>query len=318
MNIDRISVSDFSQEHLNSVLAEKTQHRVNWLDRHKETILADTSESVALQGIQTPWSKLRDKVVLQFGCISTWIGIDGHKKSSVLNQIVAFAAKDHVVGLCSLEMDVRSIGELLCKQSLGATDPTNELKAQYLDWSANRILVYDHVGTVKSLEVYALILKMVRDYGARFIVIDCLQMVEGVCGDNEKERGFYAMLVSLAKGFNVHLAVVHHARKPEKGGDEYVPTRFDALGSGAISQLSSILAIVWSDKKKQRLQELQKIGEHLSEEDLEHLSKPDTKLVIAKNRHIPWENTVGLWQHPSRQFVGGPNLQRIHFEMSER
>ena len=127
----------------------------------------------------------------------------------MLNQIVAFAAKDHVVGLCSLEMDVRSIGELLCKQALGATDPTNELKEQFLDWSANRILVYDHVGTCKPLEVYALILKMARDYGARFIVIDCLQMVEGVCGDNEKERGFYAMLVSLAKGFNIHVPSRH-------------------------------------------------------------------------------------------------------------
>jgi|TARA_R110002110_G_scaffold27992_2_gene101191 twinkle protein len=313
--VDRISVSDFSQDTLDSVLAEKTQHRVNWLNRHKDKILSESSESVALQGIQTPWEKLHDKLVLQFGCVSTWIGIDGHKKSSVLNQIVAFAARDNVVGLCSLEMDVRSIGELLCKQALGAVSPTNELKEKFIDWTENRILVYDHVGTCKPLEVYALILKMVRDYGARFIVIDCLQMVESVCGDNEKERAFFAMLVQLAKGFNIHIAVVHHARKPEKGGDEYIPTRFDALGSGAISQLSSILAIVWSDKKKQRLLDLKELGQDLDVDDTEYLSRPDTKIVIAKNRHIPWENTVGLWQHPSRQFCGSPSLQRLNFEL---
>ena len=189
------------------------------------------------------------------------------------------------------------------------------MKEKFIDWTENRILVYDHVGTCKPLEVYALILKMVRDYGARFIVIDCLQMVESVCGDNEKERAFFAMLVQLAKGFNIHIAVVHHARKPEKGGDEYIPTRFDALGSGAISQLSSILAIVWSDKKKQRLLDLKELGQDLDVDDTEYLSRPDTKIVIAKNRHIPWENTVGLWQHPSRQFCGSPSLQRLNFEL---
>lgn len=315
MIVDRISVSDFDQDTLESVLAEKTQHRVNWLNRHKDKILSESSESVALQGIQTPWGKLHEKLVLQFGCVSTWIGIDGHKKSSVLNQIVAFAARDNVVGLCSLEMDVRSIGELLCKQALGATDPTNELKEKFIDWSENKILVYDHVGTCKPLEIYALVLKMVRDYGAKFIVLDCLQMVENVCGDNEKERAFYAMLVQLAKGFNIHLAVVHHARKPDKGGDEYIPTRFDALGSGAISQLSSILAIVWSDKKKQRLLDSQELGVDLSEDEEDYLKKPDTKIVIAKNRHIPWENTVALWQHSSRQFCGEPSLQRIKFDL---
>ena len=313
MIVDRISVSDFNQDTLDSVLKEKTQHRVQWLNRHKEKILADSSESVALQGIDMPWEKLHGRVVLQYGCVSTWIGIDGHKKSSVLNQIAAFAARDHVVGICSLEMDVRSVGELLCKQSTGAVDPTQELKEKYIDYSENRILVYDHVGTCKVLEVYALILKMTRDYGAKFIVIDCLQMIENVCGDTEREREFYAMMVQLAKGYNIHIAIVHHARKPDKGGDEYIPTRFDALGSGSISQLSSILAIVWSDKKKQRLEDMKQLGTELGLDDEEYLQRPDTRIIIAKNRHIPWENTVGLWQHKSRQFCSTSHKEKMFF-----
>ena len=115
-----------------------------------------------------------------------------------------------------------------------------------------------------------------------------------------------SMLVQLAKGFNIHIALVHHARKPDKGGDEYMPTRFDALGSTSISQLSSILAIVWSDKKKQRLLDQQELGVELTAEDEEYLNRPDTRIVVAKNRHIPFEGTIALWQHESRQFTPTP------------
>ena len=301
--IDRISVSDFNEKTLQGVLAEKTQHRVQWLNKHSEKILTENDSNTALIGTNLPWSKTHGKVCLQEGAVSTWIGIDGHKKSSVLNQVAVFAARDQVVGIASFEMDVRSLGQLMIQQAYAAQSPSRELAQRFLDWSSHRVLCYDHVGTVKAIEVYALVVKMARDYGAKFVVIDCLQMISGVCGDNEQERSLMSMLVQLAKGFNIHIALVHHARKPDKGGDEYMPTRFDALGSTSISQLSSILAIVWSDKKKQRLLDQQELGVELSAEDEEYLDRPDTRIVVAKNRHIPFEGTIALWQHKSRQFT---------------
>jgi len=312
--IDRISVSEFDQKTLDGVLAEKTQHRVQWLDRHADKILTENTENSALIGTNLPWEKCAGKVVLQEGSVSTWIGIDGHKKSSVLNQIAVFAAREQVVGIASFEMDVRALGQLMVKQAYGATEPSRDLVQRFLEWSKDRVLCYDHVGTVKPIEVYALIVKMARDYGAKFIVIDCLQMISGVCGDNEQERALMSMLVQLAKGFNIHIALVHHARKPEKGGDEYMPTRFDALGSTSISQLSSILAIVWSDKKKQRLLDQHELGVELTPEDEEYLQRPDTRITIAKNRHIPFEGVIALWQHPSRQFIPSPSKDRMHFD----
>ena len=78
--VDRISVSEFDQKTLDGVLAEKTQHRVQWLDRHADKILTENTENSALIGTNLPWEKCAGKVVLQEGSVSTWIGIDGHKK----------------------------------------------------------------------------------------------------------------------------------------------------------------------------------------------------------------------------------------------
>jgi twinkle protein len=311
--LERISVSDFSHETLRQVLAEKAQHKVNWLERHSEKILAESADPASLQGIDLCWSKVHGKVVLQFGCLSVWVGIDGHKKTSVMTQILSFAARDHVVGMASFEMDLRALGTLMVQQATGAAAPSPELTKKFLDWSKEKILVYDHVGTVKPIEVYALIIKMARDHRAKLIVIDCLQMISGVCGDNENERAFISMLVQLAKAYECHIVIIHHSRKPDRGGDEYIPTRFDTMGSSSISQLSSVLAIVWSDKKKDRLREKMAQGGELTGDEEEYMARPDTRIIVAKNRHLPWEGTIGLWQHPSRQFLPTNNSRRMFF-----
>ena len=297
MIVDRISISDFDEQKLKEVLAQKTQHRVNWIDRYRDQL---GGEDPSIDGVELCWEKCQDKVVLQYGCVSTWVGIDGHKKSSVITQILTFASRQVVVGMASLEMKVRSQLTLMIQQATGVSKPSSELENQFLDWGRDRILLYDHVGDVEPIQVYALVTKMAKDYRAKLIVIDCLQMIGGVGEKTETERQIMQMFVQLSKAFNIHIAVIHHTRKPSQGGDEYVPTRFDALGSTSISQLSSILCIVWSDKKKDRLKEIPE--EDLTETQQEYLSRPDTRIIVAKNRHLPWEGVIGLWLH-NRQFI---------------
>ena len=38
MIVDRISVSNFDKDTLEQVLAEKSQHKVNWIDRYEDQI----------------------------------------------------------------------------------------------------------------------------------------------------------------------------------------------------------------------------------------------------------------------------------------
>ena len=307
MIVDRISISDFDEQKLREVLAQKTQHRVNWIDRYRGEL---GGEDPSIDGVELCWGKCQDKVVLQYGCVSTWVGIDGHKKSSVITQILTFASRQVVVGMASLEMKIRSQLTLMIQQATGVMKPSSALENDFLTWGRDRILLYDHVGDVEPIEVYALVTKMAKEHGAKLIVIDCLQMIGGVGEKTETERQIMQMFVQLSKAFNIHIAVVHHTRKPGQGGDEYVPTRFDALGSTSISQLSSILCIVWSDKKKDRLREIP--ADQLTETQQEYLSRPDTRIIVAKNRHLPWEGVIGLWLY-NRQFIPADVSQRLFF-----
>ncbi len=309
MIVDRISVSNFDRETLEQVLAEKSQHKVNWIDRYEDQI---TEEDPTQEGIKLPWTKTHEKIILQYGAVSVWAGIDGHRKSSLLAQIAAFSARDVVTGIASFEMPIKHQIKMLTQLASGVMDPPIEYQKEFANWGNGKLLLYDHHGDVPSIEAYALVVKMARDYGAKLIVIDCLQMIKGVGGEAAIERDIMKMFVQLAKAFDVHIAIVHHTRKPAQGSDEYVPTRFDLLGSSSYSQLASILCIVWADKKKDKLRELVLAGGELTDEQEDYMRRPDTKIICSKNRHLPWEGTIGLWLE-NRQFIGQDNSQRLWF-----
>jgi len=309
MILQRISVGDFDKETLADVMSEKTQHKVNYIDRYSDQI---TEEDPTVAGVKLPWAKTNEKLILQYGAVSIWAGIDGHRKSSVLAQIASFASREVVTGIASFEMPIRHQISLLTAVSTGAQDVRIELEKKFATWGNGKLLLYDHHGDVPAIEVYALVVKMARDYGAKFIVIDCLQMIKGVGEETSTERDIMKMFVQLAKAFSIHIAIVHHTRKPAQGSDAYVPSRFDLLGSSSYSQLASILCIVWADKQKDKLQELADNGADLSADQLEHLKKPSAKIICSKNRHLPWEGTIGLWLF-NRQFIGSDKSQRMLF-----
>lgn len=309
MILDRISVSDFDRATLDAVLAEKTQHKVNWIERYQDQI---TDEDATLEGVQLPWSKTHDKLILQHGAVSIWAGIDGHRKSTLVSQIAAFAARNTVTGIASFEMPIRHQISLLTSVATGAESPSIELEKKFATWGNGKLLLYDHHGDLPAIEAFALVVKMARDYQAKLIVIDCLQMIQGVGEETSVERDIMRMFVRLAKAFNVHIAIVHHTRKPAKGGDDYMPTRFDLLGSSSYSQLASVLCIVWADKHKDKLRQLKAADQVLSDEDEQYLERPDARIICSKNRHLPWEGTVALWLF-NRQFIPTSNPERMHF-----
>lgn len=309
MIVERISVSEFDKDTLAEVMKEKTQHKVNFIDRYEDQI---TEEDPAQEGVKLCWEKTHEKIILQYGAVSIWAGIDGHRKSSVLAQVASFAARDVVTGIASFEMPIRHQITMLTQVSTAASNPTIGLERNFAKWGRGKLLLYDHHGDVPAIEAYALVVKMARDYGAKFIVIDCLQMIQGVGGEAATERDIMKMFVQLAKAFDIHIAIVHHTRKPAQGGDSYVPTRFDLLGSSSYSQLASILCMVWSDKKKDKLREMVNQGGELTDEQEEYMKRPDTKIICSKNRHLPWEGVIGLWL-VNRQFVGMDTHQRMLF-----
>jgi len=129
--------------------------------------------------------------------------------------------------------------------------------------------------------------------GCELVILDCLIMVKGITRDAEKENAFISTLTQLAKALGIHVALVHHIRKPERGGDEYIPTRFDLRGSSDIGDMASTVVIVWNDKKRAAL-ERKKHHQTLKADEEEYLKRPGQRLIVAKQRNGAFEGTIGL------------------------
>lgn len=297
---------EFTDQDLQEVYAETEFNSLKKPTEFRDKILQRLENPNHIEGLKLPWSRTHNHVRLRFGEVSIWAGINGHRKSTLLNQVALWAAREVTVGIASFEMPVEGLAHLMCQQGSGAKNPNPRWASNLLTWLDDRMWFYDKLGSIPPIEVLGGIHAMAKQ-GCKLVVVDSLSMCR-VSDDMERERLFMSELVSLAKALEIHVALVHHVRKPGSGGDEYVPTRFDVKGNGAIVDLAQNLFLVWADKKRANLERIQEMGGTLEGKDLEYLKTScDQKLIVAKQRHGEFEGAIRLWHHPSRQFTESDN-----------
>lgn len=302
---------DFTDRQLQEILSKAEANSVQSLNEYHDQILDVLANGGTLTGIKLPWGKTHSHVRLRYGETSLWCGMSGHKKTTLLNQVALWATRECPVGIASLEMEVADLAHLMITQAAGAPRPTPEYATKVIQKLGRRMWFYDRLGSVPPLEILGAV-HALHQQGCRLMVVDCLQMCQ-VNDDQERERLFMAELVSLAKALKVHVALVHHVRKPQSGGDEYVPTRFDVKGSGALTDLTQNLFICWANKARARAERKLDMGMTLTDAEQRIIDEePDQKLIVAKQRHAEFEGPINLWSHPSRQFTGDRSRTTQH------
>lgn len=303
---------DFTNQELQEIFAKAEAHNLRTLGEFTDSVIESLANGDVIQGIKMPWTKTHNLVRLRQGEVSVWCGINGHRKSTLLNQIALWATREVTVGIASLEMPVDGLAKLMMQQASGSPVPPPEFVTKTIQRLGRKMWFYDRLGSVPPLEILGAIHALSQE-GCKFIVVDSLSMCR-VSDDMERERLFMSELVSLAKALNVHVALVHHVRKPPSGGDEYVPTRFDVKGNGAIVDLCQNLFICWANKAKATAERKQAAGFTLSTRESESLDEPDQKLIVAKQRHAEFEGGIALWANSSRQFVGDKSRRPTSLE----
>jgi len=208
-------------------------------------------------------------------------------------------------------MPVENLAVLMATQAAGTTSPPRDYVNRIMESLGRKLWFYDRLGSVPPLEILGAVHAM-HQQGCRLIVVDSLSMCQ-VSDDMERERVFMAELTSLAKALNVHIALVHHVRKPQSGGDEYVPTRFDVKGSGSIVDLTQNLFLCWANKAKARVERKVELGMTLTDKEQEVLEQADQKLIVAKQRFAEFEGHINLWHHPSRQFCESKHRNSVPY-----
>jgi twinkle protein len=209
-------------------------------------------------------------------------------------------------------MKMSDTAYMMCKQAAAADQPPVQFAEQFYDWAKDRVVWYRALGGVDPLEVLGCIIAM-ADRGVKVVLVDNLQFC-GVTDDTERERLFMNQLLGIAEAKDVHICLVHHVRKPQAGGDEYVPTRFDVRGGATIVDQAHLLFIVWHNKRRQKIKQFQVMGEKLNEKEQLILAEPDLKLIVAKQRNGPYEGHINLWEGKGLTFKKAEGHRSMHIE----
>ena len=263
-----------------------------------EQVLKRIEHDETTVGLNLPWQKTNPFIKLRAGETSLWCGISGHGKSTMLSQICAWGLQEKWL-IASMEMQPEATMERMVKQIAGTDNPSSNYLRRVLDWTDNKLWIYDQTDTVKSERILALV-RYAKTLGINHVVIDSL-MKCGIGKENlEGQAQFVDRLCWAAKANNLHIHLVHHMRK---GESEYkIPGKFDVRGAGEIVDQIDNLFIIHRNKTK--------------EEDTtgKHDDDYDAYLKCAKQRHFSWEGLFGFWYDKlSNQYTTKPNHIMTHW-----
>jgi twinkle protein len=276
---------DFEKYMIEAEPVAKVLPAYAWQDKIND-ILANGS---VLTGAKLPWSKTHYDIRFRPSEVTLWQGINGHGKSQILGMACLwFIKQGEGVCIASFEMKPELTYLRMLRQAATTDRPSVQFSDQLLEWSDDKFYIYDHLGAVQPERIYAAIKYAAIELKLKHFVIDNLMKCIRGEDDYSGQKAFVDRICALARELNIHVHLVHHVRKGQSEND--IPTKFDARGSGTITDQVDQILTVWRNKKKH-----EKLATNPKDPDF--VDKPDALLVCDKNRHGQWEGNIALWHH---------------------
>lgn len=242
------------------------------------------------QGAYLPWDKTTDRVRLRAGEVSVYAGVNGNGKSLFTSQVaLGLMNQGETVLIASFEMRVDTTMKRMTKQAAGSDSPSVRYIRDFAAWTDGRLWMYDHYGVCKPDACLAVLRYCADELGIKHLVVDSLmKIVEGE-DDYNGQKSFVGELCALAQAWNVHIHLVHHAKKSAAETDKI--DKFSIKGSGAIADQADNIFLIQRNKKKE--------AEVAAGTVLTGV--PDVFLTTAKQRNGEYEGTIGMWYVPGAQ-----------------
>lgn len=265
----------------------------------KDRVNALRSTHGAMTGLKLPWSKTHNLFALRKKEVTIWAGINGHGKSQLLGQICALTLPEAKWLVASLEMPVESTLDRMTTQMAGFGSLSDEYSDRLIDSTDGRLWIYDQLDTIPADRILAMIHYAATKLGVEHIMLDSLVKCGLGVDDYNAQKTFIDRLCWAAKSLNIGIHLVHHIRKSEREGK--IPDKFDIKGAGEITDLVDNVVIIHRNKDKES-----KIQDGRPFDKLD----PDTRMIVAKQRHAGIESKFALYFHPdSQQFLSGPDAK---------
>lgn len=241
-------------------------------------------------GYSVPYGKITDKLHFRPSEVTLWSGASGSGKSQILSDCIPWWIKQGSrVCLASLEMKGEQTLRRMCKQTGGVDRPTAPFIGRIMGYLDQGLLLYERVGKA-SVQALLDVFDYARaKYGCDQFIIDSLMRL-GIAGDDYtgQEKAVF-QIVDWAIKHNVHLHLVAHSRKGERG--QGAPETEDIKGAMEIGANAFNIVTVWRNRNHEeaiKAAETDAIRAELNE-------KPGVILNVAKQRNGDFEGKVGLW-----------------------
>lgn len=251
-------------------------------------------------GATLPWSKTHHSVRLRAGEVSLWPGINGHGKSLLTTHVALdLVSQGQRTVIASLEMPPVKTLKRMARQAIGSSEPAEKALVQFVGWLERRLWLYDQHGRADAKFILKVIRYAALEIKAKHFFLDSLMMVTKGEEDYDGQKDFVTELCAAAHDTGIHIHLIHHTRKLKDESE--VPGKFDAKGSGSITDQVDNVFTVWRNKRKESDRQNGQCDE----------SKPDAMLVCDKQRHGEWEGRVGLWFSPEAQSYRGDERRGV-------
>lgn len=264
--------------------------------------LIDAFRNREAAGDPLPWGKTHAEIRLRRGEVSLWHGISGHGKSIVTSQVALhLASLGRRAVIASLEMQPWTMLKRMARQAAGNEMPSDALLTGFVDWlGARRFMLYDQHGRVNWRDIVATVRYAGAELAVDHFFIDSLMMCVAGEDDYNGQKDFVTALHAAAHDTGCHVHLVHHARKLRDEND--VPGKFDAKGSGAITDQVDNVFTIWRNKRK----EAERATAERAGTPFDEAARGDALLICDKQRNGEgWEGSVRLWwDRPSMSFRG--------------
>lgn len=279
MKLDHIENLD-----LESFMAIQESQYVQPACAWRDDVLSLVRNGHQITGDYLPWNKCADKFRLREREVTLWAGINGHGKSLFVGQVALWLIPHTLVLIASMEMPpAKTIERMLC-QGAGTDEPSDRFAEWFVDNTQN-LYIYDQLDSVEPDRVIAMIRYAATELGIKHVIIDNLAKCVKGTDDYSAQKDFVDRVCWAAKSQSIHVHLVHHIRKGRS--EEDIPDKFDVKGAGEISDLVDNVVLIHRNKKKERL---------ISNGEI--CDEPDSRMIVAKQRHGGWEGSFAFWFVP--------------------
>ena len=241
-------------------------------------------------GYTVPYGKIAEKLAFRPAEVTLWSGASGMGKSQILSDCVPHWIKQGSrICLASFEMKCAQTLKRMCKQAGGVDRPTAQYIDRIIGWLDHGLLLYEKVGK-SGVEPLLEIFEYARaKYGCDQFIIDSLMRL-GIAGDDYtgQEKAMFR-IVDWAISRNVHVHLVAHARKGERG--QGAPETEDIKGAMEIGANAFNIITVWRNRRHE--EELAAAETEAMKAEIDQ--KPGVILNVAKQRNGDFEGKIGLW-----------------------